>query len=122
MQRLQVVLALMSAFHQSVYNGLTALAQREVLQVQAAHNSDDELHEIDSPSVSGYFLCNESYAPLVYSALCKVLQGEQLRVVTAQTCVYVLRYILTNRIYGETLPYSFIEEFAVMFRFILSSI
>lgn len=116
------MLVLMSAFHQSVYNGLTASAQREVLQIQTTHNANGEQRESDSPSVSGYFLCNESYAPLVFSSLCKVLRGDQLRIVTAQTCVYVLRYILTNRIYGETLPYSFIEEFAVMFRFALSSI
>ena len=113
----------MSAFHQSVYNGLTASAQREALQIQAARESENGLHtsDFDSQAVSGYFLCNQSYASRILSSLCKVLRGEQLRVVTAQTCVYVLRYLPTNQIYAETLPYSFMEEFAVMSRFALSS-
>lgn len=111
----------MSAFHQSVYNGLTAPAQKNALQAKASHPADNELPEIRSPPVTGYYLCNHSYASLVFSSLCKVLHGQQLRLVTAQTCVYVLRYILTNQIYGEMLPCSFIEEFATMFRFVLSS-
>lgn len=139
----------MSAFHQSVYNGLTASAQREALHIQSNNHTttetetetkqetkqetkleteakqetklaEDELCELESPPVRGYYLCNPVYAPLVYASLCRVLHGPQLRLVTAQSCVYVLRYILSNHIYGEMLPCSVIEELATLFPFLFS--
>ena len=129
----------MSAFHQSVYNGLTASAQREALHIQSNNHTtteskqeteakqeaklaEDELYELESPPVRGYYLCNPVYAPLVYASLCRVLHGPQLRLVTAQSCVYVLRYILSNHIYGEMLPCSVIEELATLFPFLFSLI
>ena len=184
----------MSAFHQSVYNGLTAAAQREAWKIQAAHaqqaaassaafsaassassaaeeeeerekseetseqskqteasdgnkpdqsnpidssngNKPDqsnpvqssshsassssldseELRELDSPSFAGFYLCNAAYAPLVFRSLARVLHGEQLRLVTAQCCVYVLRFLLTNHVYGDLLPCSLVQDLASLF-------
>ena len=158
----------MSAFHQSVYNGLTAAAQREAWKIQAAHaqqaaasssaassassaaeeeeerekseetseqskqadssngNKPDrptspssldseELREVDSPSFHGYYLCNAAYAPLVFRSLARVLHGEKLRLVTAQCCVYILRFLLTNHVYGDLLPCSLVQDLASLF-------
>ena len=189
----------MSAFHQSVYNGLTAAAQREAWKIQAAHaqqtaalsaassaalsaageeeeaekseeaseqskqtesldrnkpdssnpidssngnkpdssnpvdssngNKPDssnhptspssldseELREIDSPSFHGYYLCNAAYAPLIFRSLAHVLHGEKLRLVTAQCCVYILRFLLTNHVYGDLLPCSLVQDLASLF-------
>ena len=196
---MQGVLVLMSAFHQSVYNGLTAAAQREAWKIQAAHaqqtaalsaassaalsaageeeeaekseeaseqskqtesldinkpdssipinssngkkpdssipiNSSngnkpdssnhptspssldsEELREIDSPSFHGYYLCNAAYAPLIFRSLARVLHGEKLRLVTAQCCVYILRFLLTNHVYGDLLPCSLVQDLASLF-------
>ena len=189
----------MSAFHQSVYNGLTAAAQREAWKIQAAHaqqtaassassvassaageeeeaekseeaseqskqtesldrNKSDssnpidssngnkpdpsnpidssngnkpdssnpidsspssldseELREVDSPSFHGYYLCNAAYAPLIFRSLARVLHGEHLRLVTAQCCVYILRFLLTNHVYGDLLPCSLVQDLASLF-------
>ena len=186
----------MSAFHQSVYNGLTAAAQREAWKIQAAHaqqtaalsaassatgeeeeaekseeaseqskqtesldrnkpdpsnpidssnrnkpdssnpidssngNKPDssnpidsspssldseELREIDSPSFHGYYLCNAAYAPLIFRSLARVLHGEKLRLVTAQCCVYILRFLLTNHVYADLLPCSLVQDLASLF-------
>lgn len=175
----------MSAFHQSVYNGLTAAAQREAWKIQAAHaqqtaalsaassaalsaageeeeaekseeaseqskqtesldrnkpdssnpidssngNKPDssnhptspssldseELREVDSPSFHGYYLCNAAYAPLIFRSLARVLHGEKLRLVTAQCCVYILRFLLTNHVYGDLLPCSLVQDLASLF-------
>ena len=183
---MQGVLVLMSAFHQSVYNGLTAAAQREAWKIQAAHaqqtaalsaassvalsaageeeeaekseeaseqskqtesldrnkpdssipiNSSngnkpdssipidsspssldsEELREIDSPSFHGYYLCNAAYAPLIFRSLARVLHGEKLRLVTAQCCVYILRFLLTNHVYADLLPCSLVQDLASLF-------
>ena len=210
---MQGVLVLMSAFHQSVYNGLTAAAQREAWKIQAAHaqqtaassassvassaageeeeaekseeaseqskqtesldrNKSDssipidssngnkpdpsnpidssngnkpdsfnpidssngnkpdpsnpidsspssldseELREVDSPSFHGYYLCNAAYAPLIFRSLARVLHGEHLRLVTAQCCVYILRFLLTNHVYGDLLPCSLVQDLASLF-------
>ena len=164
---MQGVLVLMSAFHQSVYNGLTEPAQREAWKIQTAHSEQtaaedsqepaepsnsiersdenkpdqsnsieasngtnpdpssnlvdsftsdsEELREIDSPSFHGYYLCNACYAPLVFSSLGRVLHGETLRLVTAQCCVYVLRFLLSNHIYGDLLPSSLVQDLASLF-------
>ena len=191
---MQGVLVLMSAFHQSVYNGLTAAAQREAWKIQAAHaqqtaalsassaageeeeaekseeaseqskqtesldrNKSDssnpidssngnkpdssipidssngnkpdssnhptspssldseELREIDSPSFHGYYLCNAAYAPLIFRSLARVLHGEHLRLVTAQCCVYILRFLLTNHVYADLLPCSLVQDLASLF-------
>ena len=98
--RLQLVLILLSSFHQSVYSGITAYAQNQVLQ-----NKTDA-------SVSGYFLCNQQYAIPVLQALCEVLRGPHLRPVTTQCSLYVMRYLLTNHVYGDTLPFSIFQDLA----------
>ena len=98
--RLQLVLILLSSFHQSVYSGITAYAQNQVLQ-----NKTDA-------SVSGYFLCNQQYAIPVLQALCEVLRGPHLRPVTTQCSLYVMRYLLTNHVYGDTLPFSVFQDLA----------
>ena len=98
--RLQLVLILLSSFHQSVYSGITAYAQSQVLQ-----NKTDA-------KISGYFLCNQQYALPVLQALCKVLRGPHLRPVTTQCSLYVMRYLLTNHVYGDMLPLSVFQDLA----------
>lgn len=98
--RLQLVLILLSSFHQSVYSGITAYAQSQVLQ-----NKTDA-------KISGYFLCNQQYALPVLQALCEVLRGPHLRPVTTQCSLYVMRYLLTNHVYGDMLPLSVFQDLA----------
>lgn len=72
--------------------------------------------------VHGYFLCNECYAAPVFSALCGALHGDRLRLVTAQCCVYLLRFLLTNRVFGAQLPSAVVQDLASLFpRFPLST-
>lgn len=121
-QRLQVVLVLMSAFHQSVYNGITASAQQDAQHVHSAHVGDGEMIEATAPTeISGYFLCNQRYASSVFTCLCEVLHGHTVRLVTAQSCIYVMRYILSNRIYGDLLPYSVFQQLSVMYLYLYHS-
>ena len=102
-QRLQVLLVLMSIYHQSVYNGLTLTAQQAVF-------TDPQQQQ----GLQGYFLCNKVYARSVVHALCEVLKQETLRPVTAQCAVYVMKYLLTNHIYDDVLPAEVMDEFATM--------
>lgn len=98
-QRLQVLLALMSAYHQSVYNGLTLTAQ------QAAFATPP-------PDLQGYFLCNDAYGAVATHALCSVLKATTLRPVTAQCTVYVMKYLLANHVYGDVFPAQVLEDLA----------
>ena len=102
-QRLQVLLVLMSIYHQSVYNGLTLTAQQAVF-------TDPQQQQ----GLQGYFLCNKVYARSVVHALCEVLKQEMLRPVTAQCAVYVMKYLLANHIYDDVLPAEVLDEFATM--------
>lgn len=102
-QRLQVLLVLMSIYHQSVYNGLTLTAQQAVF-------TDPQQQQ----GLQGYFLCNKVYARSVVHVLCEVLKQEMLRPVTAQCAVYVMKYLLTNHIYDDVLPAEVMDEFATM--------
>ena len=102
-QRLQVLLVLMSIYHQSVYNGLTLTAQQAVF-------TDPQQQQ----GLQGYFLCNKVYARSVVHALCEVLKQETLRPVTAQCAVYVMKYLLANHIYDDVLPAEVLDEFATM--------
>ena len=102
-QRLQVLLVLMSIYHQSVYNGLTLTAQQAVF-------TDPQQQQ----GLQGYFLCNKVYARSVVHALCEVLKQETLRPVTAQCAVYVMKYLLANHIYDDVLPTEVLDEFATM--------
>ena len=102
-QRLQVLLVLMSIYHQSVYNGLTLTAQQAVF-------TDPQQQQ----GLQGYFLCNKVYARSVVHALCEVLKQETLRPVTAQCAVYVMKYLLANHIYDDVLPAEVMDEFATM--------
>lgn len=102
-QRLQVLLVLMSIYHQSVYNGLTLTAQQAVF-------TDPQQQQ----GLQGYFLCNKVYARSVVHVLCEVLKQEMLRPVTAQCAVYVMKYLLTNHIYDDVLPTEVMDEFATM--------
>lgn len=102
-QRLQVLLVLMSIYHQSVYNGLTLTAQQAVF-------TDPQQQQ----GLQGYFLCNKVYARSVVHALCEVLKQETLRPVTAQYAVYVMKYLLANHIYDDVLPAEVLDEFATM--------
>ena len=102
-QRLQVLLVLMSIYHQSVYNGLTLTAQQAVF-------TDPQQQQ----GLQGYFLCNKVYARSVVHALCDVLKQETLRPVTAQCAVYVMKYLLANHIYDDVLPAEVMDEFATM--------
>lgn len=102
-QRLQVLLVLMSIYHQSVYNGLTLTAQQAVF-------TDPQQQQ----GLQGYFLCNKVYARNVVHALCEVLKQETLRPVTAQCAVYVMKYLLANHIYDDVLPAEVLDEFATM--------
>ena len=102
-QRLQVLLVLMSIYHQSVYNGLTLTAQQAVF-------TDPQQQQ----GLQGYFLCNKMYARSVVHALCEVLKQETLRPVTAQCAVYVMKYLLANHIYDDVLPAEVLDEFATM--------
>ena len=98
-QRLQALLALMSAYHQSVYNGLTLTAQ------QAAFAEPP-------PGLQGYFLCNDAYGAVATHALCSVLKARTLRPVTAQCAVYVMKYLLANHVYGDVFPAQVLEDLA----------
>lgn len=112
----------MSAFHQSVYNGITASAQQDAQHVHSAHVGDGEMIEATAPTeMSGYFLCNQRYASSVFTCLCEVLHGHTVRLVTAQSCIYVMRYILSNRIYGDLLPYSVFQQLSVMYLYLYHS-
>ena len=102
-QRLQVLLVLMSIYHQSVYNGLTLTAQQAVF-------TDPQQQQ----GLQGYFLCNKVYARSVVHALCEVLKQDTLRPVTAQCAVYVMKYLLANHIYDDVLPTEVLDEFATM--------
>ena len=102
-QRLQVLLVLMSIYHQSVYNGLTLTAQQAVF-------TDPQQQQ----GLQGYFLCNKVYARSVVHALCEMLKQETLRPVTAQCAVYVMKYLLANHIYDDVLPAEVLDEFATM--------
>lgn len=102
-QRLQVLLVLMSIYHQSVYNGLTLTAQQAVF-------TDPQQQQV----LQGYFLCNKVYARSVVHVLCEVLKQETLRPVTAQCAVYVMKYLLANHIYDDVLPAEVLDEFATM--------
>ena len=102
-QRLQVLLVLMSIYHQSVYNGLTLTAQQAVF-------TDPQQQQ----GLQGYFLCNKVYARSVVHALCEVLKQETLRPVTAQCAVYVMKYLLGNHIYDDVLPAEVLDELATM--------
>ena len=102
-QRLQVLLVLMSIYHQSVYNGLTLTAQQAVF-------TDPQQQQ----GLQGYFLCNKVYARSVVHVLCEVLKQETLRPVTAQCAVYVMKYLLANHIYDDVLPAEVLDEFATM--------
>ena len=102
-QRLQVLLVLMSIYHQSVYNGLTLTAQQAVF-------TDPQQQQ----GLQGYFLCNKVYARSVVHALCEMLKQETLRPVTAQCAVYVMKYLLANHIYDDVLPTEVLDEFATM--------
>ena len=102
-QRLQVLLVLMSIYHQSVYNGLTLTAQQAVF-------TDPQQQQ----GLQGYFLCNKVYARSVVHALCEVLKQDTLRPVTAQCAVYVMKYLLANHIYDDVLPAEVMDEFATM--------
>ena len=102
-QRLQVLLVLMSIYHQSVYNGLTLTAQQAVF-------TDPQQQQV----LQGYFLCNKVYARSVVHALCEVLKQDTLRPVTAQCAVYVMKYLLANHIYDDVLPTEVLDEFATM--------
>ena len=104
----------MSSFHQSVYSGITAYAQQQAQGVHSVSPTEEELVERDSPAISGYFLCNYRYGQPVLDALCEVLRGPHLRPVTAQCCLYVMRYLLTNHIYGDTLPFGTVQTLADM--------
>ncbi|KAK8820245.1 hypothetical protein WA577_006311 [Blastocystis sp. JDR] len=98
-QRLQALLALMSTYHQSVYNGLTLTAQ------QAAFAEPP-------PGLQGYFLCNDAYGAVATHALCSVLKATTLRPVTAQCAVYVMKYLLANHVYGDVFPAQVLEDLA----------
>lgn len=98
-QRLQALLALMSTYHQSVYNGLTLSAQ------QAAFAEPP-------PGLQGYFLCNDAYGAVATHALCSVLKATTLRPVTAQCAVYVMKYLLANHVYGDVFPAQVLEDLA----------
>lgn len=98
-QRLQVLLVLMSTYHQSVYNGLTLTAQ------QAAFATPP-------PELQGYFLCNDAYGAVATHALCSVLKAATLRPVTAQCAVYIMKYLLSNHVYGDVLPAEVLEDLA----------
>lgn len=77
---------------------------------------------VEAVPVHGYFLCNECYAAPVFSALCGALHGDRLRLVTAQCCVYLLRFLLTNRVFGAQLPSAVVQDLASLFpRFPLST-
>ena len=102
-QRLQVLLVLMSIYHQSAYNGLTLTAQQAVF-------TDPQQQQ----GLQGYFLCNKMYARIVVHALCEVLKQETLRPVSAQCAVYVMKYLLANHIYDDVLPAEVLDEFATM--------
>ena len=102
-QRLQVLLVLMSIYHQSVYNGLTLTAQQAVF-------TDPQQQQ----GLQGYFLCNKVYARSVVHALCEVLKQDTLRPVTAPCAVYVMKYLLANHIYDDVLPAEVLDEFATM--------
>lgn len=98
-QRLQVLLALMSTYHQSVYNGLTLTAQ------QAAFATPPS-------GLQGYFLCNDAYGAVATHALCSVLKAATLRPVTAQCAVYIMKYLLSNHVYGDVFPAQVLEDLA----------
>ena len=102
-QRLQVLLVLMSIYHQSVYNAHTLTAHQAVF-------TDPQQQQ----GLQGYFLCNKVYARSVVHALCEVLKQETLRPVTAQCAVYVMKYLLANHIYDDVLPTEVLDEFATM--------
>lgn len=74
-------------------------------QSQALQNKTDA-------KISGYFLCNQQYALPVLQALCEVLRGPHLRPVTTQCSLYVMRYLLTNHVYGDMLPLSVFQDLA----------
>ena len=85
----------MSVYHQSVYNNITEHAQK-----MAYGNMPNP------PAISGYYLCHPSYAQDVFSLLTEVLRKKDARFITVQCCIYILKYILTNHIYGDTLPFT----------------
>ena len=98
-QRLQALLALMSTYHQSVYNGLTLTAQQTAFAEPP-------------PGLQGYFLCNDAYGAVATHALCSVLKATTLRPVTAQCAVYVMKYLLANHVYGDVFPAQVLEDLA----------
>ena len=99
-ERLQLVLVLMSVYHQSVYNNITEHAQRTALGIPP------------SESVSGYYLCHGSYAQSVFALLTDIIRRKDTRFITVQCCVYILKYLLSNHIYGDTLPFSVFYDLA----------
>lgn len=101
----------MSVYHQSVYNGLTEHGQQSAFGV-LSRSADSECVEKEGPGVSGYYLCNRVYASSVFSLLCGVIRRRDSRFVTIQCCVYILKYLLTNHIYGDYLPFEFFQELA----------
>lgn len=109
--RLQLVLVLLSGFHQSVYSGITAYIQEQAYgpATTAKVSEDGEVVMREIPPITGYFLCNKRYAEPVWTALSEVLSGPQLRPVTAQCCLYIMRYLLTNHIYGDVMPFTVLE-------------
>ena len=107
--RLQLVLVLLSGFHQSVYSGITAYAQEQFYGSASKVSEDGEMVTREKPKPTGYFLCNQRFAEPVWAALSEVLQGPQLRPVTVQCCLYIMRYLLTNHIYGDIVPFMVVE-------------
>ena len=105
----------MSIYHQSVYNNITEYAQASIAGYPAIHSTDDECIEKGPISYSGYYLCNSIYASSVYSCICSVLRQENTRFITIQCCLYILRYILTNHIYGDYLPYEILQQCSLMY-------
>ena len=92
----------MSVYHQSVYNNITEHAQRTALGIPP------------SEAASGYYLCHSSYASSVFALLTDILRRKDTRFITIQCCVYIFKYLLSNHVYGDTLPFSVFCEFAEM--------
>ena len=104
----------MSVYHQSVYNNITEYAQASIAGCSPIHSTDGECIEKEAMSYSGYYLCNSIYASSVYSCICSVLRQENTRFITVQCCVYLLRYLLTNHIYGDYLPFEVLQQLSLM--------
>ena len=106
---MQLVLVLMSTYHQSVYNSLSEHAQR------IAFNKPKSKTTTEDDGITGYYLCHSIYSHSIYSILVNVIRKEDTRFITLQCCVYVLKYLLSNHIYEDFFPFEFFQELVNMY-------